>query len=149
MAETGEKPTVILGAGFAGIEVARALGAAGLPVVLIDRQNHHLFQPLLYQVATAALSPADIATASRALLRHQPNVGVLMAEVTGVDADRRLVHLAHRRPCRIGKPFARSGVKDPRQSALRSHFIQSPPDGFGDEGDDGVHQAQGAVEDDG
>ena len=65
---SGQNPTVILGAGFAGIEVARALGAAGLPVVLIDRQNHHLFQPLLYQVATAALSPADIAEPIRKML---------------------------------------------------------------------------------
>jgi NADH:ubiquinone reductase (H+-translocating) len=74
--------------------VVKALKRAEAEITLVDRTNHHLFQPLLYQVATAALSPADIATASRALLRHQPNVGVLMADVTGVDVERRIVHLA-------------------------------------------------------
>ena len=85
---------VIIGAGFGGIAAARALRNAQADVTLIDRTNHHLFQPLLYQVATAALSPADIATASRVLLRGQDNATVLMAEVEGVDADRRLVRLS-------------------------------------------------------
>ncbi len=76
---------VIVGAGFGGLAAAQALKRADADVILIDRTNHHLFQPLLYQVATAALSPADIATATRALLRRQPNVTVLMGEVIGID----------------------------------------------------------------
>ncbi len=76
---------VIVGAGFGGLAAAEALKRADADVILIDRANHHLFQPLLYQVATAALSPADIATATRVLLRRQPNVTVLMGEVVGID----------------------------------------------------------------
>jgi NADH dehydrogenase len=92
MAEHSKK-VVIIGAGFAGIEVARALGRAKIPVTLIDRQNHHLFQPLLYQVATAALSPADIAEPIRKMLRHHPGVEVVLGEVTGIDRDARAVVL--------------------------------------------------------
>lgn len=79
------KRIVIVGAGFGGMAAVKSLKHADVDVTLIDRTNHHLFQPLLYQVATAALSPADIATASRALLRRQKNVTVIMGEVTGVD----------------------------------------------------------------
>ncbi len=86
--------TVIIGAGFAGIEVARALGVAGLPTVLIDRQNHHLFQPLLYQVATAALSPADIAEPIRKMLRRHPSVEVMLGEATAIDTTAQTVTLA-------------------------------------------------------
>lgn len=83
---------VIIGAGFGGIEAAKALRRAPVNVTLIDRQNHHCFQPLLYQVATAALSPADIAWPVRHILRGQDNVTVLMAEVSGIDtAERRVV----------------------------------------------------------
>jgi NADH:ubiquinone reductase (H+-translocating) len=85
---------VIVGAGFGGLAAAKALKGANADVTLVDRTNHHVFQPLLYQVATAALSPADIATANRVLLRNQQNVAVLMAEVVSVSPDRRLVHLA-------------------------------------------------------
>jgi NADH dehydrogenase len=85
---------VIIGAGFAGIEVARKLGRARLPVTLIDRQNHHLFQPLLYQVATAALSPADIAEPIRKMLRRAPGADVVLGEVTGIDPGARAVSLA-------------------------------------------------------
>jgi NADH dehydrogenase len=88
------KRIVIVGSGFGGLAAAKGLKGVDAEITLVDRTNHHLFQPLLYQVATAALSPADIATASRALLRHQSNVGVQMADVTGVDKERRLVHLA-------------------------------------------------------
>ena len=88
------KRIVIVGSGFGGMAAAKALKGVEAEVTLVDRTNHHLFQPLLYQVATAALSPADIATASRALLRRQPNVAVLMAEVTGVDVGSRIVRLA-------------------------------------------------------
>src|SRR5215217_48615 len=87
------RTVVIVGAGFGGLAAAKALKGADVEVVLIDRTNHHLFQPLLYQVATAALSPADIATASRTLLRGQANVTVLMGEVTAVDADAKCVRL--------------------------------------------------------
>lgn len=82
---------VIVGAGFAGLEAAKALRHADADVVVIDRQNHHLFQPLLYQVATAALSPADIAWPIRHILRSQRNVTVLMEEVIGIDTQGRLV----------------------------------------------------------
>lgn len=87
------KTVVIVGAGFGGLAAAKAFKGADVDVVLIDRTNHHLFQPLLYQVATAALSPADIATASRTLLRGQANVTVLMGEVTAVDAAAKCVRL--------------------------------------------------------
>ena len=81
------KQIVVVGAGFGGIAAVKALKRADAEVTLIDRTNHHLFQPLLYQVATAALSPADIASASRALLRRQKNVAVVMGEVVGVDVE--------------------------------------------------------------
>ena len=82
---------VIVGGGFGGLAAAKALARAPVEVVLIDKQNHHLFQPLLYQVATAALSPAEIAWPIRRMLRHQQNVRVVMAEVTAVDTDSRRV----------------------------------------------------------
>jgi len=85
---------VIVGAGFGGIEVARGLGEARIPVTLIDRHNYHLFQPLLYQVATAALSPADIAEPIRKMLRHYSTVGVVLGEVVAIDLGRRTVSLA-------------------------------------------------------
>jgi len=82
---------VIVGAGFGGIACARALRHAPVSITLIDRQNYHLFQPLLYQVATAALSPADIAIPIRAIFRDQFNATVILATVTGVDTNRREV----------------------------------------------------------
>jgi NADH:ubiquinone reductase (H+-translocating) len=82
---------VIVGGGFGGLAVARALGKAPVRVTLVDRSNHHLFQPLLYQVATATLAPGDIAAPIRHLLRKQRNVTVAMAEVTGVDVANRRV----------------------------------------------------------
>ena len=85
------KRVVIIGAGFAGLETARALADAPVEVVVLDRANHHLFQPLLYQVATAALSPGEIAQPIRHILRRQANVTVALTEVTGIDAQRRLV----------------------------------------------------------
>ena len=85
---------VIVGAGFAGIEAAKELGKAGFSVVLLDRQNHHLFQPLLYQVATAALSAADVAEPVRKILRPYESVQVLLGEVTGIDTSARLLRLA-------------------------------------------------------
>ncbi|WKZ80341.1 MAG: NAD(P)/FAD-dependent oxidoreductase [Fimbriimonadaceae bacterium] len=82
---------VIAGAGFGGLQAARSLKRAPVEVLVIDRQNHHLFQPLLYQVATAGLSPADIAVPIRRLLRGQENAEVLMAEVREVDAQQSIV----------------------------------------------------------
>ena len=84
---------VIVGAGFGGLAVARGLARADVDITLIDRQNHHLFQPLLYQVATAGLSPAEIAWPTRHLFRGQRNVRVLMGEVTALHADRQVVML--------------------------------------------------------
>jgi NADH dehydrogenase len=83
---------VIVGAGFGGLEAARAMARAPVEITLVDRQNHHLFQPLLYQVATAALSPGDIAWPIRTIFRHQRNLKVVMAEVTGIDAAARHLH---------------------------------------------------------
>ncbi len=82
---------VIVGAGFGGIAAARALRKASCGVTLVDQHNYHLFQPLLYQVATAGLSPADIATPIREMFRDQPNVRVLLGEVTGIDEPTREV----------------------------------------------------------
>ncbi len=89
---------VIVGAGFGGLAATRALARAPVDVTLIDRRNHHLFQPLLYQVATAALSPADIAGPTRSILRDQENVRVVLDEVTGVDRARRQVLLGYGQP---------------------------------------------------
>lgn len=87
-------PTVlIVGGGFAGLRAARALAGAPVRVVVVDRQNHHLFQPLLYQVASATLSPADIAAPIRHVLRGQGNAEVVLAEVSSVDLAARRVHL--------------------------------------------------------
>jgi NADH dehydrogenase len=83
---------VILGAGFAGLEAAKTLKRAPVEATLIDRHNYHCFQPLLYQVATAALSPADIAWPVRHILRSQENATVFMAEVIGIDGEARVVN---------------------------------------------------------
>lgn len=92
--QSGTAPVVIIGAGFAGLTAARVLGGAGIATVVIDRQNHHLFQPLLYQVATAGLSAADIAAPIRSILRDWPSVSVLMDTVVGIDRSARMVQLA-------------------------------------------------------
>jgi NADH dehydrogenase len=87
---------VIVGAGFGGLSAAIALARASLQVTIIDERNYHLFQPLLYQVATAALSPADIAAPIRGILARQKNAHVLLGRVIGVDAGRRVVLLRDR-----------------------------------------------------
>ena len=84
---------VIIGGGFGGLNAARGLRKADVEVVLIDRHNYHLFQPLLYQVATAGLSPADIASPIRSVLERQKNARVLLGEVDRVDRQNRKVHL--------------------------------------------------------
>src|SRR5690606_3437242 len=76
---------VIVGAGFGGLAAAKALARAPADVTVIDRRNYHLFQPLLYQVATAGLSPAEIAWPIRSILRDQKNTRVLLGRVTGID----------------------------------------------------------------
>ena len=85
---------MIVGAGFGGLAAARALKRADVRVTVIDRSNHHVFQPLLYQVATAALSPADIAAPIRRILRDQKNADVILAEVVAIDVPGRAVVLA-------------------------------------------------------
>jgi NADH dehydrogenase len=89
----GRPRVVIIGGGFAGVSAARVLRREPVDVVLIDRTNHHLFQPLLYQVATAMLSPSDISVPIRWLMRDAPNVTVLLGEVTRVDPVARVVRL--------------------------------------------------------
>src|SRR5580704_15601120 len=95
--ETGgpqRKRVAIVGGGFAGIATARALRHADAEIILIDRRNHHIFQPLLYQVATAVLSPAEIAAPIRQLEVNQRNLNVLLAEVTGVDLASRTIEVS-------------------------------------------------------
>ncbi|HKZ06627.1 MAG TPA: NAD(P)/FAD-dependent oxidoreductase [Methylomirabilota bacterium] len=92
MADARAPHVVIVGGGFGGLNAARRLARRNVRVTLVDRRNHHLFQPLLYQVASAALSPADIATPLRSILRDAPNVRVLLAEAREVDvASRRII----------------------------------------------------------
>src|SRR6266699_4866642 len=84
---------VIIGAGFGGLQAAHALRDAPVQLTVIDRNNHHLFQPLLYQVATGVLAPAEISAPIRSVLSKQKNAEVLMGEVTGVDTQAKLVLL--------------------------------------------------------
>src|SRR6187551_1080774 len=84
---------VVIGAGFGGLEVARGLRGAPVEVTLVDQHNFHTFQPLLYQVATAGLSPTDVAHVVRGLFHRQPNVRFRQGRVTGVDWTTRRVHL--------------------------------------------------------
>src|SRR5215475_14152488 len=82
---------VIVGAGFGGLTAAKRLANTALDVTIVDQHNHHLFQPLLYQVATASLSPADIASPIRRILRNVDNVKVILAKVSGIDVARQEV----------------------------------------------------------
>src|SRR5712675_1258678 len=90
----GEPRVAILGGGFGGLNAAKALRDAPVRVTLVDRRNHHLFQPLLYQVATAALNPSDIAAPIRAILRHRRNVTVLLGDVSRIDLGAKRLWLA-------------------------------------------------------
>lgn len=92
-AATSKRQVIIVGGGFGGLEAAKKLACENVAVTLIDRTNYHLFQPLLYQVATAALSPADIASPLRAVLSKCKNMEIIMAEVSGIDVQRRKVQL--------------------------------------------------------
>ncbi|WP_103666068.1 NAD(P)/FAD-dependent oxidoreductase [Gracilimonas amylolytica] len=87
------KNVVIVGGGFAGISAAQKLSSSDVNITIIDKTNHHLFQPLLYQVATAALSPGDIAMPIRAIFRRQKNVEVVLGEVTNIDKEQQSVQL--------------------------------------------------------
>ncbi|HEU5118489.1 MAG TPA: FAD-dependent oxidoreductase, partial [Isosphaeraceae bacterium] len=89
MANRPRPKVFIVGGGFGGLAAARGLAGAPVRVILLDRRNHHVFQPLLYQVATASLSPADISAPIRSVLRGQANCEVVMAEVSGVDLPNR------------------------------------------------------------
>jgi NADH dehydrogenase len=94
MAQNGHWPrVVIIGAGFAGINAAKKLRHAPVQVTVVDRKNHHVFQPLLYQVALAVLSPAEITSPVRAVLRNASNTEVLLGEVTGFDLEKRRVRI--------------------------------------------------------
>jgi NADH dehydrogenase len=92
-----ERRVIVVGAGFGGLAAAKALAGVPVQVTVIDRNNYHLFQPLLYQVATAGLAPTDIAWPIRAVLRRQRNAQVLLGAVTGVDLAKRNVLLGERR----------------------------------------------------
>jgi NADH dehydrogenase len=96
-ASSGRPRVVILGSGFGGLSAAVSLSKANADIVLVDRRNHHLFQPLLYQVATAALTPSDIAQPIRAILRGQKNITVLLGEVAAIDCAARTVRLNNQR----------------------------------------------------
>src|SRR5271169_5747393 len=85
---------VIVGGGFGGLAAARALKRAPVSVILIDRANHHLFQPLLYQVATSVLTPGQIGSPIRGIIGRNPNTTVILGEVTGVDKDKRRVFVS-------------------------------------------------------
>ena len=91
---TGRPRVVIIGGGFAGLHAARALRRGAVDVTLVDRTNHHVFQPLLYQVANTSLAPSDIAAPIRWILRTQRNVTVLLGDVTGIDAAARTIQVA-------------------------------------------------------
>ena len=88
---------VIVGAGFGGLTAAKCMAKTPLDVTIVDQHNYHLFQPLLYQVATASLSPADIASPIRGILRNVDNVKIILAKVSGVDVARREVLAEGRR----------------------------------------------------
>src|SRR5512140_3493910 len=93
-AHCGPYQVVVIGAGFGGLYAARALAKKNVRVTVVDRRNHHLFQPLLYQVATAALTPADIAYPIRTILRRQKNAEVLLGEAASIDKAAKRVVLA-------------------------------------------------------
>jgi NADH dehydrogenase len=91
--DPGAPHIVIIGGGFGGIAAARALKRAPVRLTMVDRRNHHLFQPLLYQVATAALNPADIASPIRRILRRQRNASVILGEASSIDTRQKIVQL--------------------------------------------------------
>src|SRR5687767_15978821 len=98
------KLAIVVGAGFAGLKAAKALAnREGLRVILVDHRNHHLFQPLLYQVATAGLNPSDIAVPIRVQFRGAPNVEIHLGHIDGVDLEKRIVFGERSEERRVGK----------------------------------------------
>ncbi len=93
MSSTKRPQIFIVGGGFAGLAAAKSLASARADIVIVDRKNHHVFQPLLYQVATASLSPADISAPIRTALRHQANCQVALGEITGIDAQKKRLYV--------------------------------------------------------
>src|SRR5215211_5159664 len=91
--ETGRQHVVVVGGGFGGVQAVRKLRRAAVDITLVDRRNFSLFQPLVYQVATGALSPGEIASPLRGIFKRDQNVRVVLGEVTGFDLDRRVVEM--------------------------------------------------------
>ena len=124
---------VIVGGGFGGLSAAKELAGKGVGVTLIDKTNHHLFQPLLYQVATAGLSPADIAQPIRHILKDAKNIQVVMGEAASIDPDSRHVRtITFNRGARLiygsfrpkNEPLAETAVPfGPIQSDTRNHSV--------------------------
>ena len=113
----------IVGAGFGGLFAAKALRRDDVEVTVIDRTNHHLFQPLLYQLATGILAEGDIAPPIRDILRRQGNASVLLGEVKAIDLDAPPPHRRHARPAGRGalrQPDPRRGRRASRTSGIRS-----------------------------
>ena len=106
-----QQKVLIIGGGFAGINTAQKLKNAPVEITLIDRTNHHLFQPLLYQVATAALSSSDIATPLREIFRDQENVRIIMSEALSVDTEKQVVNLTYCDPVSYDYLVLATGAK--------------------------------------
>jgi len=130
----GRRPRiVIVGCGFGGLFAARALRRAPADVLVIDHNNYHLFQPLLYQVASAALAPADIAQPIRTVLRYQANASVMLGEVDLADLKERYVHTGDSRVGAVDNYFGHAewhgfapGMKEVEDATLiRSRMLRS------------------------
>jgi NADH:ubiquinone reductase (H+-translocating) len=116
---------IVIGGGLGGLNLARALARAPVHITLVDRQNHHLFQPLLYQVAMAGLAPGEVAVPIRGVLRLQDNVRVLLSEVTDIDLGARLVRSREAAPLEydylvIRSDRGREGARRRRSERKRS-----------------------------
>lgn len=111
MKSQNQQHIVIIGGGFSGIATAKELKKSKYKVTLIDKTNHHLFQPLLYQVATAGLSPGDIAAPIRSLIGGQPNMRVLLGEVTDVHPEKKFIELADERTIDYDKLIMAPGAQ--------------------------------------
>lgn len=116
---------VVVGGGFGGLRVAKRLGGRDVRVTLLDRTNHHTFQPLLYQVATAGLNPADIAVPIRRVLRKYENVTVLLADVTRVDVEGKCIHLEDGEPLDYDYLVVATGAT--HSYFGKSHFAENAP----------------------